>query len=88
MNIKGLIMQTNIKRIGNSMGVILPAYILKHFGLKVASQIEVKVVGKSITLIPIQEDKIDSLRALFKGYKGSYQPTLELDDQPKGNEEW
>jgi hypothetical protein len=46
------------------------------------------VVGKSITLIPIQEEKIDSLRALFKGYKGSYQPTLELDDQPKGNEEW
>jgi antitoxin component of MazEF toxin-antitoxin module len=81
-------MQTNIKRIGNSMGVILPAYILKQFGLKVASQIEVKVVGKSITLIPIQEEKIDSLRALFKGYKGNYQPKIELDDQPKGNEEW
>jgi hypothetical protein len=34
------------------------------------------------------KDLIDSLRALFKGYKGSYKPTLELDDQPKGNEEW
>ncbi len=81
-------MQTNIKRIGNSMGVILPAHILKQFGLRVASQLEVKVIGKSITLIPIQEKKTDSLRVLFKGYKGTYQPTLELNDQPKGNEEW
>ena len=84
----GLFMQTNIKKIGNSMGVILPAYILKQFGLKVASQLEVKLIGKSITLIPIQEKKTDSLKALFKGYKGNYQPTLELNDQPKGNEEW
>lgn len=81
-------MQTNIKRIGNSMGVILPANILKQFGLKVASQLEVKVIGKSITLIPIKEEKSDSLKILFKGYKGTYQPTLELNVPPKGNEEW
>lgn len=81
-------MQTNIKRIGNSMGIILPAYILKQFGLKVASQIEVKVVGKSITLVPVHEEKIDSLKMLFKEYKGDYKPKLELEDKPKGNEEW
>jgi antitoxin component of MazEF toxin-antitoxin module len=81
-------MQIKVKKIGNSLGIVLPAYILKQFGLKVSSQIEVKIVGKSISLIPIQEEKIDSLRALFKGYKGTYQPTLELNDQPKGNEEW
>jgi hypothetical protein len=45
-------------------------------------------VGKSISLIPIQDKKIDSLRMLFKGYKGNYQPKLKFDDQTKGNEEW
>jgi hypothetical protein len=45
-------------------------------------------VGKSISLIPIQDKKIDSLRMLFKGYKGNYQSKLKLDDQAKGNEEW
>jgi antitoxin component of MazEF toxin-antitoxin module len=60
-------MQTNIKRLGKSMGVILTTYILKQLGLKVASQLEVKVIGKSITLTPIQEEQTDSLRVLYKG---------------------
>jgi antitoxin component of MazEF toxin-antitoxin module len=81
-------MQIKVKKIGNSLGIVLPAHILKRFNLKVASQIDVEVVGKSISLIPIQDKKMDSLRVLFKGYKGNYQPKLKLDDQTNGNEEW
>jgi antitoxin component of MazEF toxin-antitoxin module len=67
-------MQFKVKKIGNSLGIVLPAHILKRFNLKFASQIDIKVVGKSISLIPIQDKKIDSLRVLFKGYIGNYQP--------------
>ena len=80
-------MITTVKRIGNSLGLILPSHILKQFGIKVAAQIEVKVEGNEIKLIPVPIEDVKTLAQLFEGYQGDYVPTLE-DDKPVGDEVW
>ncbi len=70
------------------MVIVLPNNIFKRFKLKVSSQIKIQIVDKTIYLIPMEDKKLDSLRLLFKGYKGTYQPILEHDNQPKGDEVW
>jgi antitoxin component of MazEF toxin-antitoxin module len=80
-------MIATVKRIGNSLGLILPSHILKHFGIQVAAQIEVKVKGNEIILVPIHHEDIQTLAQLFEGYQGDYVPTLE-DDKPVGDEVW
>jgi antitoxin component of MazEF toxin-antitoxin module len=81
-------METTIKRLGNSKAIILPSHILKIFGLKVADRLTIKVVEQHIVLVPLQTVDYDSMKALFKGYKGSYRPKLEDDDDAKGQEVW
>ena len=81
-------METTIKRLGNSKAIILPSHILKIFGLKVSDRLTIKVVEQHIVLVPLQPVDYDSMKALFKGYKGSYRPKLEDDDDAKGQEVW
>jgi antitoxin component of MazEF toxin-antitoxin module len=81
-------METTIRRLGNSKAIILPSHILKIFGLKVADRLTIKVVEQHIVLVPLQTVDYDSMKALFKGYKGSYRPKLEDDDDAKGQEVW
>lgn len=81
-------METTIKRLGNSKAIILPSHILKIFGLKVADRLTIKVVEQHIVLMPLQTVDYDSMKALFKGYKGSYRPKLEDEDDVKGQEVW
>lgn len=81
-------METTIKRLGNSKAIILPSHILKIFGLKVADRLTIKVVDRHIVLVPLQTVDYDSMKALFKGYKGSYRPKLEDEDDVKGQEVW
>jgi antitoxin component of MazEF toxin-antitoxin module len=81
-------METTIKRLGNSKAIILPSHILKIFGLKVADRLTIKVVEQHIVLVPLQTVDYDSMKALFKGYKGSYRPKLEDEDDAKGQEVW
>ncbi len=81
-------METTIKRLGNSKAIILPSHILKIFGLKVSDRLTIKVVEQHIVLVPLQTVDYDSMKALFKGYKGSYRPKLEDDDDAKGQEVW
>ncbi len=81
-------METTIKRLGNSKAIILPSYILKIFGLKVSDRLQIKVIGKHILLEPMNQPSYDSLKALFKTYRGKYRPTLEHADNPQGDEVW
>jgi len=81
-------METTIKRLGNSKAIILPSHILKIFGLKVADRLTIKVVDRHIVLVPLQTADYDSIKTLFKGYKGPYRPHLEDEDEVKGQELW
>jgi antitoxin component of MazEF toxin-antitoxin module len=81
-------METTIKRLGNSKAIILPSHILKIFGLKVADRLTIKVVEQHIVLVPLQPADYDSIKTLFKGYKGTYRPKLKDEDDAKGQEVW
>lgn len=84
----GGIMETTIKRLGNSKAIILPSHILKVFGLKVADRLSIKVVGQQILLIPLQPKTYSTIQDLFKSYKGNYRPKIEVEDTKKGKEIW
>jgi antitoxin component of MazEF toxin-antitoxin module len=80
-------METTIKKIGNSHGVIIPSFILKVFGLKVASKINVYIKENQIIIQPIQSMNAKTLEELFKNYKGKYNHPIVFDDV-KGDEIW
>lgn len=48
----GVVMQTTIRRWGNSAGAILPASLLKDVGLSVGESVEIEVVGNTLVLRP------------------------------------
>ena len=47
-------MRTQVRKIGNSLGNIIPATFIRQLGLVEGSDIEVKVDGKKITIEPIK----------------------------------
>lgn len=49
-------METNIIRIGNSNGLIIPAGILESTGLKTKSRVKIEVSGDSIIIRPKERE--------------------------------
>jgi len=80
-------MNTQIKKIGNSKGVIIPAAILKILGIKNSERLSIKVKGKEIILSKIDIFNPKSLKDLFVGYEGTYDGEIIFDDV-KGREIW
>ncbi|MCF4010561.1 AbrB/MazE/SpoVT family DNA-binding domain-containing protein [Rheinheimera sp. UJ63] len=50
-------MRTQVRKIGNSLGNIIPAAFIRQFGLVEGAEIEVKADGKKITIEPIKRQK-------------------------------
>ncbi|AZS26248.1 AbrB/MazE/SpoVT family DNA-binding domain-containing protein [Vibrio anguillarum] len=50
-------MRTQVRRIGNSLGNIIPAAFIKQLGLAEGADIEVKADGKKIIIEPIERQK-------------------------------
>ncbi|WP_440906335.1 AbrB/MazE/SpoVT family DNA-binding domain-containing protein (plasmid) [Catenovulum sp. SX2] len=50
-------MRTQVRKIGNSLGNIIPAAFIKQLGLAEGSDIEVKADGKKIIIEPIKRPK-------------------------------
>jgi antitoxin MazE len=50
-------MRTQVRRIGNSLGNIIPAAFIKQLGLVEGADIEVKADGQKITIEPIKHHK-------------------------------
>ncbi|AIS58273.1 AbrB/MazE/SpoVT family DNA-binding domain-containing protein (plasmid) [Vibrio coralliilyticus] len=50
-------MRTQVRKIGNSLGNIIPAAFIKQLGLVEGADIEVKVDGQKITIEPIKRPK-------------------------------
>jgi AbrB family looped-hinge helix DNA binding protein len=80
-------MYTQLKKIGNSKGVIIPAGIIKLFGMKEHDQLNIEVHEDEIILRKAVKFDPKSLEDLFEGYKGNYQEEIVFDDA-KGREEW
>ena len=80
-------MNTQIKKIGNSKGVIIPSAIIKTLNLEETDQLKIKVKGNQIILSKVEDFNPKSLEELFLGYKGTYQESIIFDDV-KGREIW
>lgn len=80
-------MNTQLKKIGNSKGIIIPAAILKMLDIKESEELTVKVEGKEIILSKVNSFDPKSLEELFLDYKETYKGKIIFDDA-KGNEVW
>ena len=83
----GDITNTQIKKIGNSKGIIIPAAILKMLDIKESEELTVKVEGKEIILSKVEIFDPKLLEELFLEYKGTYKNEIIFDDS-KGREVW
>jgi len=80
-------MNTQIKKIGNSKGIIIPAAILKMLDIKESEELTVKVEGKEIILSKVNSFDPKSLEELFLDYKETYKGEIIFNDS-KGREVW
>lgn len=80
-------MQTSMKKIGNSKGVVIPASIVKTLAIQDAEIFTITTVGQSIILTRLAPLPVTSLSQLFQSYQGSYQPSIVFEDQ-LGDEVW
>ncbi len=55
--LKGEGMRTQVRKIGNSLGNIIPATFIKQLGLIEGSDIEVRADGKKIIIEPVKRQK-------------------------------
>ena len=83
----GDFMNTQLKKIGNSKGIIIPAAILKVLDIKESEELTLKVEGKEIILSKVNSFDPKSLEELFLDYKGTYKGDIIFDDA-KGREVW
>lgn len=80
-------MITQIKKIGNSKGIIIPAPIIKMLNLKEFEELSLKVEGDDIILSKAEVFDPKSLDELFKEFNGKYEGEVVFDDV-KGREIW
>jgi putative addiction module antidote len=60
-------MNTTIRRIGNSLGVILPKEVLDYYGFREGDSVDIEKGEKAIELRPQNADLPDQLRAARVG---------------------
>jgi antitoxin MazE len=80
-------MNTVVKKIGNSKGIIIPSAILKMLDIKDTEALTIKVEGKDIILSKVDAFDPKSLEELFLDYKEAFKGTIIFDDT-KGDEIW
>jgi putative addiction module antidote len=56
-------MNTTIRKIGNSEGVIIPKEVLDRMGLKAGDSVEIRVEDGTIALVPKEADLAEQLKA-------------------------
>ncbi len=62
-------MNTTIRKIGNSDGVIIPKDLLDRLNLKTGDDIELRIVGDRLELIPQTAPLAEQLSAARSGMK-------------------
>ena len=56
-------MNTTIRKIGNSEGVIIPKEVLDRMGLKAGDSVEIRVEDGTIALVPKEANLAEQLKA-------------------------
>ncbi len=73
-------MNTTIRKIGNSEGVILPKEALERLNLKAGDKLEVVETGKGLALEPVDaafERQMEAAREVMDKYKVALQKLAE-----------
>ncbi len=60
-------MNTTIRKIGNSEGIIIPKEVLDRLGLKAGDSVEVREENGQISIVPEQADLAEQLKAARMG---------------------
>lgn len=85
-------MRTQIRKIGNSAGAIIPAAILKSMNLNEGDDIRISQEGETILIEPLREKPkytLDDLLAQCDDQAPMPEELQEWDQLPsKGKEEW
>ncbi len=80
-------MVTQIKKIGNSRGVVIPAQIMRVLGLKKDDKLTIELEGRTIKLTKNDDFNPKTLEELFIEYQESFKSEIVFDDV-KGREIW
>jgi putative addiction module antidote len=65
-------MEAKVRKIGNSMGVILPKQLIEELHLKKGDKLNITLKGKSVELSPVDsefEECAEAYRQVNKDYK-------------------
>lgn len=85
-------MQTLVRKIGNSTGMIIPANILKKYSLSVGDQLDIQDDNGRIVIVPIQTKPKYTLTQLLSKCDETapmFQELIDWDKTPEvGNEKW
>ena len=71
-------MNTVVRKIGNSEGVILPKDVLERLGVSAGDQLEIVASDDSIRLVKPQTDFAEQMRAAREGMKKYHDALREL----------
>jgi antitoxin component of MazEF toxin-antitoxin module len=80
-------MTTQIKKIGNSKGIIIPSAVVKIMNLKEHDELTLTVEGNDLIVSKGSTFNPQSLDELFEGYTGTYNAELVFFDDV-GREKW
>jgi antitoxin component of MazEF toxin-antitoxin module len=80
-------MTTQLKKIGNSKGIIIPSAVLKIMNLKEHDELTLTVEGNDLIVSKGSTFNPQSLGELFEGYTGTYNAELVFFDDV-GREKW
>ncbi len=85
-------MQTLVRKIGNSTGMIIPANILKKYSLNIGDQLDIQDDNGRLVIIPTQTKPKYTLTQLLDKCDESVpmpQKLIDWDNSPEvGNERW
>jgi antitoxin MazE len=80
-----MMMETVIKKWGNSLGIRIPNLIVQEFSLKDGSFVEIKDVGNEIIIKPKKKNKLSEMLDAIN--EKNIHEEVETDD-PVGKEIW
>ncbi|MCD8214128.1 MAG: AbrB/MazE/SpoVT family DNA-binding domain-containing protein [Clostridiales bacterium] len=79
-------MVTSIQKWGNSQGIRIPKAMLDS--LKWNSNTEITLTAEEYKIIIKKSNSRKTIKELFEGYDGNYEPTQIDWGEPVGNEIW
>lgn len=80
-------MNTQLRRIGNSKGVVIPAAILKILGIKEQDELVIALKNNQIVLSKKEAFDPKNIVELFSKYEESVKTEIVFDDA-EGRETW